>query len=280
MSAIIAKLFIFTGYLVLDIILYCAPFGILSGLVSGLLGVGGGILIVPFLAWVFTHHGMPAETIMQTAVATSLTTIIVTASSAVLAQHRRGAIDWTIVKTLTPGIAIGAWFGADLAHFLSSEVLAFVFGLFLLINGSRMMINTKPKSHRQLPSPFSLGIVGAVIGSLSTLLGIGGGSITVPYMAWNNIDMKRAVALGSACGLPIAIFGALSFIVIGFQATNLPAGNIGYINIPAFIGISLTSLFAATLGVHLAHALPTKILKKAFGIIPIIVGIKMLLGSF
>lgn len=263
----------------LEIFLYCAPFGILSGLISGLLGVGGGIVLVPFLAWVFTHNGMPAETIMQTAIATSLTTIIITASSSILAQHRRGAVDWKTVKTLTPGIAIGAWFGADLAHLLSSQVLAIVFGVFLLINGIRMGLNSKSKPHRELPKPFALGIVGGVIGTLSTLLGIGGGSLTVPYMVWNNVNMKRAVALGSACGLPIALFGALSYIVIGFQETNLPVGNIGYINIPAFIGISFTSLFAATLGVHLAHALPTQALKKAFSIVLIIVGIKMLLGS-
>jgi uncharacterized membrane protein YfcA len=265
---------------VLEIFLYCAPFGILSGIISGLLGVGGGIIIVPFLAWVFTYHGMPAETIMQTAIATSLTSIIITASSAILAQHRRGAIDWKTVKILTPGIAIGAWFGADLAHLLSSHVLAVVFGAFLLVSGIRMALNSKPKPHRELPKPFPLGIVGGIIGTLSTVLGIGGGSLTVPYMVWNNVKMKKAVALGSACGLPIALFGALSFLVIGLQASNLPVGNIGYINLPAFVGISVTSLFSATLGVHLAHSLPTKTLKKAFSIILIIVGIRMLSGSF
>lgn len=114
----------------LEIFLYCAAFGIISGAISGLLGIGGGIVIVPFIAWLLDKHSMPADTIMQTAIATSLATIIITSISSILAQHRRGAINWSVVKTLTPGIAIGAWFGADLAHFLSSELLAMIFGSF------------------------------------------------------------------------------------------------------------------------------------------------------
>ncbi|PHS72789.1 MAG: hypothetical protein COB22_04210 [Cycloclasticus sp.] len=262
----------------LEIFLYCAAFGVISGVISGLLGIGGGIVIVPFLAWLLTNHGMPAETIMQTAIATSLATIIITSISAMLAQHRRGAVNWSIVKTLTPGIAIGAWFGADLAHFLSSSILAMVFGSFLLLNGLRMAINLKPTPHRQLPSTLPLGIAGTVMGAISTLIGIGGGTLTVPYMTWHNVPIKNAIALGSACGLPIALFGAFSFVIIGAQASNLPEYNIGYINIPAFLGISCTSLFAATLGVHLAHSMSTTVLKKVFSLILIIVGINMLLG--
>ena len=221
---------------------------------------------------------MPAESIMQTAIATSLATIIVTSISAVLAQHRRGAVRWSIVNTLTPGVAIGAWFGADLAHFLSSQILAMVFGSFLLLNGLRMAVDLKPKAHRQLPSKLPLSIAGAVIGAISTLIGIGGGTLTVPYMTWHNVPIKNSIALGSACGLPIATFGAISFAIIGMHATHLPSTNIGYINIPAFLGISFTSLFAATWGVHLSHKMQTASLKKAFSIILVIVGIKMLLS--
>ena len=140
----------------LEILLYCAAFGVISGILSGLLGIGGGIIIVPFIAWLLTHHGMPAESIMQTAVATSLATIITTSISAVWAQHRRGAINWPVFITLTPGIAIGAWFGADLAHMMTSEVLAMVFGSFLVLNGARMFINLKTKTHRELPGALSV----------------------------------------------------------------------------------------------------------------------------
>jgi len=262
----------------IEIFLYCAAFGVISGIVSGLLGTGGGIIIVPFIAWLLNKHGMPADTIMQTAIATSLATIIITSMSAILAQHRRRAIQWHVVKALTPGIALGAWFGADLAHFLSSDLLAGIFGSFLFINGLRTIADMQPSSHRQLPSPVALGFAGSALGGLSTLLGIGGGTLTVPYMLWHNIPIKKAIALGSACGLPIAIFGALSFIVIGSQASALPAGNIGYINLPAFLGISCTSLFAATFGVHLSHRLSTRALKQVFSVILIGVGLKMLMG--
>jgi uncharacterized membrane protein YfcA len=262
----------------LEIFLYCAAFGIISGVISGLIGVGGGIVIVPFIAWLLDHYGMPAETIMQTAIATSLATIILTSISAVLAQNRKGAVLWPVVKALTPGIAIGAWFGADLAHFLSSNLLSMIFGTFLLINGVRMALNPKTKPHRKLPGKLPLGVTGGVLGAASTLMGIGGGTLTVPYMIWHNVPIKNAIALGSACGLPIAIFGALGFVIIGIQADNLPAYNVGYINIPAFLGISCTSLFSATWGVHLSHRIHTDILKKVFSVILIGVGLKMLLG--
>ncbi len=261
-----------------EIFLYCAIFGIISGTISGLLGVGGGIIIVPFIAWLLRNNGMPADTIMQTAIATSLATIIITSFSSILAQQRRGAIKWSIVKTLTPGIAIGAWLGADLAHFLSSDLLAIVFGGFLLLSGLNMVIGLKTTSHRQLPSTLPLGLTGGLIGALSTLIGIGGGSLTVPYMIWHNVPVKNAIALGSTCGLPIALFGALSFLVIGSQANVLAIGNIGYINLPAFFGIAFTSLFSATLGVHLSHKIPTSALKKIFSVILIIIGLNMLIN--
>mgnify|MGYP003385499439 CR=1 FL=1 len=221
---------------------------------------------------------MPADTIMQTAIATSLATIIITSISSIRAQHQRGAVLWPVIRILTPGIAIGAWFGADLAHYLSSHILAMIFGSFLLINGLRMAMDLKPKPHRQLPSTVPLGLAGIALGTLSTLIGIGGGTLTVPYMTWHNVSIKKAIALGSACGLPIALFGAISFVIIGSQASDLPAGNIGYINLPAFVGISCTSLFAATWGVHLSHSISTAALKKIFSLILIIVAIKMLLG--
>lgn len=263
----------------LEIFIYCCIFGVFSGVVSGLIGVGGGIVIVPFLAWLFTLYGMPAETIMQTAVATSLATIIITSVAAVYAQHKRGAVMWPVLWALTPGIAVGAWFGADFAHFLTTNIMEIIFGSFLLLNGLRMAIKIKPKPHRKLPSTAPLFISGGLIGFFSTLVGIGGGALVVPYMNWHNVVMKKAIAMGSACGLPIAIFGAISFIIIGFDASNLPEGNIGYINIPAFFGIGLTTLFSTTLGVHFAHTLPTEILKKVFAVISLTVGVKMLLGN-
>jgi uncharacterized membrane protein YfcA len=153
-----------------------------------------------------------------------------------------------------------------------------IFGSFLLLNGIRMIVDIKTKPHRELPNTFPLAVAGTALGTLSTLIGIGGGTLTVPYMSWHNIPIKNAIALGSACGFPIALFGAFSFAIIGSQAMHLPASNVGYINIPAFLGISCTSLFSAAVGVRLSHSMPTSALKKIFSVILIIVGIQMLVG--
>jgi uncharacterized membrane protein YfcA len=261
----------------LDIFIYCLFFGAFSGLCSGLLGVGGGIVIVPFLAWLLPLHGMPVEIKMQTAIATSLATIIVTSIAAIYAQNKRGAIDWKIVKFVTPGIAIGAFFGADLAHYLSTQLLSIIFGSFLLLNGARMALKLTPNPERQLPSALPLGISGSILGMLSTLIGIGGGTFTVPYMLLHNVPMKKAIAFGSTFGLPIAIFGAISFAILGLKNSIPMEGNIGYINIPAFLGISIASVFATMFGVYLAHTIPTATMKKVFAVIMLFVGLKMLL---
>ncbi len=261
-----------------EIFIYCLLFGGFSGLCSGLLGVGGGIVIVPFLAWLLPLHGMPAEISMQTAIATSLATIIVTSLAAIYAQNKRGAIDWQVVKFVTPGIAIGAFFGADLAHYLSTQLLSMLFGSFLLLNGFRMALKLTPNPERKLPSALPLGISGSILGLLSTVIGIGGGTFTVPYMLLHNVPMKRAIAFGSTFGLPIAIFGAISFIILGMKHPVPMPGNIGYINIPAFLGISIASLFATMFGVYLAHTVPTAAMKKVFAVIMLIVGLKMLIG--
>ena len=270
--------FLIEGLILLEIFMYCLLFGAFSGLCSGLLGVGGGIVIVPFLAWLLPQHGLPVETSMQTAIATSLATIIITSIAAIYAQNKRGAIDWQVVKFVTPGIAIGAYFGADLAHYMSTQLLSIVFGSFLLLNGARMALKLTPNPERKLPSALPLGIAGSILGLLSTLIGIGGGTFTVPYMLLHNVPMKKAIAFGSTFGLPIAIFGAISFIILGLQNTIPMEGNIGYINMPAFLGISLTSLFATTFGVHLAHTIPTAAMKKTFAVIMLCVGVKMLIG--
>ncbi len=267
------------GFIVLEIFMYCLLFGSFTGLISGLLGIGGGIAIVPFLAWLLPLNGMPVETSMQTAIATSLATIIITSLSAIYAQNKRGAIDWKVVKYFTPGIAIGAYFGAHLVHYLTTELLSMVFGGFLLLNGLRMALKLTPNPERKLPSPLPLSLAGSVLGILSTLIGIGGGTFTVPYMLLHNVPMKKAIAFGSTFGLPIAIFGAISFIILGLKNTIPMEGNIGYINIPAFLGISVASLFAAPIGVHLAHTIPTGAMKKTFAVIMLFVGLKMFISA-
>lgn len=262
----------------LEVFLYCIPFGALAGIIAGLLGVGGGILIVPYLAWLFARQGMPSELIMHMAIATSLGTIIVTSLSAIRAQHRRGAIDWSVARLLVPGILIGAWLGAGVAHNLPNDALRIFFGSFLIVVSLRSLLGVQTKPHRELPqNVLPISTAGGIIGLISSLVGIGGGTMMVPYMAWHNVAMKNAVAMGSACGLPIALSGAVGYVWLGLSVPELPVGSLGYVYLPALFGIILSSMMFAPLGVRLAHTLPADRLKMIFASVLLLVGLNMVL---
>lgn len=262
----------------LEVFLYCIPFGALSGLVSGLLGVGGGILIVPFLAWLFASQGMPDAYIMHMALATSLGTIITTSLFAIRAQHKRNAIDWPVVKLLVPGILLGAWLGASVAHSLPNEALRYIFGTFLVVVSGRSLLGVKTQPHRELPRKYlPVSLAGTVIGLVSSLVGIGGGTMMVPYMAWHNVPMQRAVAMGSTCGFPIAVSGAAGYVLLGMGVNDFPAGSLGYVYLPALFGIMLSSVIFTPLGVHLAHSLPANRLRLIFAVALLGIGLNMLI---
>jgi uncharacterized membrane protein YfcA len=250
--------------------------GSLAGILAGLLGVGGGIIIVPALLWTFNHLGIAADHAMQVAVGTSLATIVVTSISSVLSHQKHGAISWKTVANLTPGILAGAAFGAIVADYLPTHQLQLVFAFFVLLVGLQMLLGRAPAANRQLPGHAGMVAAGSFIGSLSALVGIGGGSITVPFLAFCNVSLQRAVATSSACGLPIAIAGSIVFVITGLNESNLPAWSSGYIYWPAFAGITLTSALFAPVGARLAHTLPTATLKRIFGLLLLLIGIKML----
>lgn len=252
--------------------------GAIAGTLAGLLGVGGGIVIVPALAWSFTRSGLAPEHTMHLAVGTSLMTIVVTSLASARAHHQRGAVLWDVVGKLTPGILVGALLGAMVADELPSRTLQTLFALFLLTVSLQMSLNRKPAPRRELPGRLGTGVAGAIIGLLSALTGIGGGSLTVPFLGWCNIHLRNAVATSSACGLPIAVAGAAGFLVAGLDEVNLPRWSSGYLYWPAFAGIVLTSGLFAPLGAHLAHTLPVTMLKRMFGGFLFVVGLKMLLG--
>lgn len=252
--------------------------GGITGVIAGLLGVGGGAVIVPALVWLFHLQNLPETTLMHMAIGTSLATIIVTSLSSVRAHHRHGAVLWPIFWRLTPGIIVGALLGAAVADALPGDALRIIFGIFELLVAAQMGFGAKPPPHRVLPnSPGMLG-AGGIIGTVSAIVGIGGGSLTVPFLTWCNISIHQAVATSAACGLPIAVAGAAGFLVAGWNEPELPAWSIGYIYGPAFLGIALVSLVSAPLGAKLAHTLPVDALKKAFAVFLALVGIRMLLG--
>lgn len=262
-------------------ILELLPFiavGLASGILAGLLGVGGGIIIVPGLAFLLADGDVASDRLMHVAVGTSLACIVVTSISSFHAHHRRGAVDWSIFRALAPGIAFGAILGAIIAADLHSRTLAAVFGVFLLLVALRMMLAGQPAPGRTLPRNPALTAWGTAIGTASALLGIGGGTMTVPLLTWSNVPLHRAVGTSAACGLPIAVTGTAAFIYTGWGLAGLPPGTTGHVYWPAFLAIAPAAVAAAPLGVRLAHALPVAPLRVFFALFMAVVALRMLLG--
>jgi uncharacterized membrane protein YfcA len=252
--------------------------GAFAGVLAGLFGVGGGLVIVPVLAFLFQQQGIPSEVLMHLAVGTSLATIVFTSLSSVYAHHRRGAVQWSAVARLAPGIVIGAWIGAVLAERLPGVQLRTVFGVFELLVALQMGLALRASAHRRLPGWMGMGIAGSIIGAVSAIVGIGGGTMTVPFLQWCNMPMRHAVATSAACGLPIAIAGTLGFVVSGWGKATLPELSSGFLYWPAFAGIVAASVVFAPLGARLAHALPAAQLKRFFALFLAFLGLRMLLG--
>lgn len=247
-----------------------------AGILSGLLGVGGGTVIVPMLVFIFTSLAFPGQHIMHIALGTSLATIIVTSISSARAHHRKQNVHWSVVRLIAPGIIIGTLLGAALASELDTTVLKCIFAVFMLLIATQMALNFTPAAHRQLPGKLGTASMGGLIGIVASLVGIGGGSLSVPFLIYCNFNARHAIGTSAAIGLPIAVAGATGFIITGLAEGNLPPYSLGYIYLPAFLGIALTSMLAAPLGAYLAHRLPVAVLKKLFALLLYVVGLKML----
>ncbi|BDQ35173.1 sulfite exporter TauE/SafE family protein [Pseudodesulfovibrio portus] len=254
--------------------------GALAGVLAGLLGIGGGLVIVPMLNFAFEAQKFPVEHIQHVALGTSLATIIFTSLSSMRAHHKRGAIDYTAFWRLMPGIILGTYLGAWIASLMSTMWLKALFGVFLYYVATQMLMGIKPKPTRELPGKVGLFGVGNVIGVFSALVGIGGGTLTVPFLSWCNKTMHVAIATAAAVGLPIALSGTAGFVVNGLGVEGIPGPHVGYIYIPAFLGIISMSVLTAPLGAKLAHSLPVDKLKRIFAILLFIVGTRMLWSAF
>jgi uncharacterized membrane protein YfcA len=214
---------------------------------------------------------------MQLAVGTSLATIVFTSLSSMRAHHLHGAVRWALMLQLSAGILAGAWLGGVLAEWMGGGALAALFGVFELLVAAQMAFGRPPAPHRQTPGPARNTPAGALIGALSALLGIGGGTLTVPYLVWHRVDMRQAVATSAACGLPIALVGAAGFAAVGWQKDSLPPGSTGFIHWPAVIAISVLSVSSAPFGARLAHRLDQQRLKRIFAGFIALLGVWMTL---
>lgn len=257
----------------MELIIFLA-IGALAGFAAGLFGVGGGTIIVPLLFIVFTQMHYNPDVIMHLALGTSLATIIVTSISSLMAHHKNGAVIWSVFKNLAPGMAIGCFLGAGIAGWLSGTHLQIIVGIFLIWVAYTMFSGAKKviDPNKVLPSNNQQRFAGAGIGMASAIFGIGGGSITVPYLTRYGMVMQKAVGTSAACGLPIAIAGALGFMIFGMKEHIDIPNTIGFVHIYAFLGISVMSFFTAKLGAQTAHALSPAVLKKCFAVLLLVVG--------
>ena len=258
----------------MELIIYLA-IGAIAGFAAGLFGVGGGLIIVPILYVVFTQMGYDPSVIMHLALGTSLATIMVTSISSMMAHNKNGAVLWPVFKNLAPGLIIGSFIGAGIAGLLSGANLQLIIGLFAVWVACKMCkgANVVVDQTKQLPSAPMQTVAGGVIGIASAIFGIGGGSLTVPYLNRNGVVMQKAVGTSAACGLPIAIAGAIGFMFFGAkEQINIP-NTIGYVHVYAFIGISVMSFITAKFGAKVAHALSPAMLKKCFSGLLVTIGL-------
>ena len=263
--------------LVIELIAYLA-IGALSGVLAGLFGVGGGAVMVPALILLFgALGGIGGDWMAHLAVGTSLATIIGTGAASTLAHHRRGGVRWDIVRPLAPGIVIGALAGAALAGWIPSLWLQRIFAVFLAYVGVRLLMTstTAVSAPHPLPGRAGLAATGGGIGLLSSLVGIGGGTLTVPFLSSRGIGMRQAVGTSAACGLPIAVAGALGFVLVGWGRSGLPDWSSGFVYWPAVSTMLIASIPTAPLGARLAHSLPVPLLKRLFGVLLLLIAARL-----
>jgi uncharacterized membrane protein YfcA len=248
-----------------QLIIELAALGICTGFLAGLLGIGGGMVMVPFITMILSFRGVDADLAVKMAIATSMATIIFTSVSSVRAHHKRGAVRWDLVKGLAPGIVLGSLISSlGVFALLKGSYLGIFFGLFVGFSATQMFLDKKPSPSRQMPATAGLVGAGGVIGFISGLVGAGGGFISVPFMAWCNVAIHNAVATSAALGFPIAVANVAGYIFSGMSVQGLPDDAFGFIWVPALVIIAACSVFTAPLGAKAAHTLPVKKLKRIF----------------
>ena len=254
--------------------------GLFAGFVAGLFGVGGGLIIVPVLTFIFAAHHFSEQYVMHLALGTALASIIFTSISSLRAHHAHAAVNWKVWREITPGIVIGTLLGSVLAAYLSADFLKAFFVVFVFYVGTQMLLDIKPKPARELPGLFGMFVTGNIIGAVSSLVGIGGGTLSVPFMTWCNIKLHQAIGTSAAIGLPIAVAGAVGYIANGLAVTELPQYSLGFVYLPALAAIVAASVLTAPVGAKLAHRLPVKKLKKLFALLLYTLGLRMAWSLF
>lgn len=253
--------------------------GTFVGFMAGLLGIGGGGILVPMLTAIFIYLGFPANNVVHIALGTSMACITVTSLSSLRAHHANGAVIWQLVKTMAPAIVLGTFLATFIAAQISSKGLAIFFSVFMAYVASQMFRSRKVQASGKAAGKTELSLVAFSIGAISALVSIGGGSLTVPYLSWRNIDIRKAIGTSAALGFPIAVTGTLGYVINGLAAGGaIPQYTVGFVYWPAVLLVTVPSFFTAPLGAGLTQTLPVQTLKKIFGLLLLGLSLKMLVS--
>lgn len=250
------------------LVLQLLALGAATGFLAGLLGVGGGMTMVPFITWILSSRGVDPGLAVKMAIATSMATILFTSLSSVRAHHARGAVRWDLLRGLAPGIVLGGLLtGAGLFAVLRGQGLALFFALFIGFSAVQMLRDRKPAPSRQMPGFVGQTAAGTGIGLLSGLVGAGGAFLSVPFMTWCNVPIRQAVGTSAALGFPIALANTVGYLVAGRNLPPAVAGAFGYLYLPALAIIAVASMAVAPLGARVAHRTDVTRLKRIFAIL-------------
>ena len=255
--------------------------GAFVGFFAGLFGIGGGLVLVPVLGFLFeAQHLTTQNNVHLLALGTAMAAIILSAAYSTVTHHKHGAVNRRIVISMTPGLLLGTALGTLFASSVPSFYLTLFFALFVYFAAATMLFNLKPKATRPLPSYAGMTLVGCGIGAVSSLVSIGGGTLSIPFMLYHNVPLKHAIGTSAALGFPIAIGGTLGYIVTGLSLDNLPPHTLGFVYLPALVLVATGSLFTTPLGARATHRLPLKTLRRGFAVLLLVLATKMLLMAF
>ncbi|MGY3687352.1 sulfite exporter TauE/SafE family protein [Vibrio coralliilyticus] len=263
------------------LIIYCALLGSGVGFLAGLLGIGGGLVIVPILSIILLHFGvLPSEQVVIAAIATSLASILFTSTSSAIAHHKNGNVPWNLAPWIMTGVALGALISGFMAALLPEQVVRAVFAVSVILIALKMIFSSKNDSEndRKMPSKPFLTVLTTITGGLSAMIGIGGGALLVPLLTFFSVDMKKAIGCASACGIVIALFGSIGYISSGSGHYALSDGFAGFVYLPALLGIVSTSWFTAPLGAKATHSLPVPTIKKIFASLLLVMAANMVIN--
>lgn len=251
--------------------------GATTGFLAGLFGVGGGLVLVPVLFFLFQAQHFPAEHAMHLALGTAMANILFTSLASLRKHHQHGAVNWRVVRNITPGILLGTALGASLAASIPTRGLGIFFTLFVYLAALQFLLDVRPHPSRQLPGIAGLTLAGVLTGCLSSLVSIGGGTIVVPFLFWCNLSLRNAIGTSAAIGFPVAIGGTLGYIATGLSLHSLPAPNLGFVYLPALLWVAIASVITAPLGAMATQRMQLGLLRKLFAVLLLVLATKLLL---